>query len=299
VAAHRSVVLLVALAVMSGLAACTQSNVSGTVRGTAPPATGPQPTGADGVPRPDHVVVVVMENKDAVQALDARAAPYIDELSSRGASFTDAHALMHPSQPNYLALFSGSTQGVTNDDCPQQFDGPNLGRALLDSGAGFAGYAEGLPTTGYSGCDKGGYARKHAPWTDFTNLPGSVNKPLSEFGPDYSTLPAVSFVIPNLCHDMHDCTRAEGDSWLHTNLDGYVQWAREHRSLLVLTFDEADHDRTNRIATTFVGPMVKAGTYDEFIDHYRVLRTIEDMYSLPHAGRSADAKPITDVWNTG
>ncbi|MDT7557042.1 MAG: hypothetical protein QOI68_1512, partial [Pseudonocardiales bacterium] len=36
--------------------------------------------------------------------------------------------------------------------------------------------------------------------------------------------------------------------------------------------------------------------YDQHIDHYSVLRTIEDAYRLPHAGHSQTATPITDMW---
>ena len=120
------------------------------------------------------------------------------------------HAETHPSQPNYLALFSGDTQGVDDDTCPLTFSGPNLASELIAAGYTFAGYSEDLPGTGYTGCRAGGYARKHSPWTDFTNLPAGVNQPLSAMPADYDALPTVSFVIPNLCHDMHDCSDRGG-----------------------------------------------------------------------------------------
>ena len=83
-----------------------------------------------------------------------------------------------PSQPNYLALFSGSTQGVTSNACPQQFPkADNLGHQLRTAGLSFAGYAESLSKVGFTGCASGGYQRKHNPWVNFTNLPASVNRP--------------------------------------------------------------------------------------------------------------------------
>ena len=89
-----------------------------------------------------------------------------------------------------------------------------------------------------------------------------------------------------------------GDRWLRDHLETYVQWAQQHNSLLIVTWDE-DNDNAkehNRIVTLFVGPMVKAGRYDQRITHYNVLRTIEDLYGLPHSGASADAEPITQIW---
>src|SRR3981081_1851585 len=65
------------------------------------------------VPRFDHVVIVVMENKN-YDAIIGRPdeAPYLNKLVSGGAVFSNSYGIAHPSQPTYLALFSGSTQGV-------------------------------------------------------------------------------------------------------------------------------------------------------------------------------------------
>jgi phosphatidylinositol-3-phosphatase len=185
---------------------------------------------------------------------------------------------------------------VTDDSCPRSFRAPTLVGQLQDSGRTFAAYSEDLPTAGFVGCSAGGYARKHAPWTDFPALPSSVNQPYSALPADLGRLPTVAFVVPNLCDDMHDCSVATGDVWARGHLAGYVSWAREHDSLLVVTFDEDDGGSANRIPTFLVGPMVRAGTSDQRIDHYSVLRTLEDMYGLPPLGKAAAAAPITGVW---
>ena len=75
-------------------------------------------------------------------------------------------------------------------------------------------------------------------------------------------------------------------------------FARGHNSLLVVTFDEDDGSRANHIATLLVGPMVAAGTYGQRVDHYGVLRTLEDMYGLPPVGQAAEAAPLTGVWSS-
>jgi hypothetical protein len=106
----------------------------------------------------------------------------------------------------------------------------------------------------------------------------------------------VSFVVPNLCDDMHDCSVKTGDTWVKNHIDGYVQWAKTHNSLLVLTFDEDDSSQSNQIPTVFVGQHVKTGNFSEHINHYNVLRTLEDAFTLPYAGQSGTATPITDVW---
>jgi len=249
------------------------------------------------VPRPAHVVVVMMENHSFTDVIGNPDAPYLNALAARGAVFTHSFAITHPSEPNYLALFSGSTHGVTDDSCPVTFDAPNLAADLLAGGKTFAGYAEDLPAAGSLVCSAGNYARKHVPWADFSNVPATVSQPFGNWpAGDYARLPTVSFVIPDLCDDMHNCPVATGDAWLRAHLTGYVTWAMTHDSLLVVTWDEDDGSASNQIPTIFIGQRVKPGRYATPITHYNVLRTIEECYGLPHDGATANTPPIAGIW---
>jgi acid phosphatase len=246
-------------------------------------------------PRYDHVVIVVMENHGLTQVIGNASAPYITALARQGAEFSNSHGVAHPSQPNYLALFSGSTQGIVDDSCPHSFAGDNLGAQLASAGLSFAGYSESMPTPGYTGCVSGKYARKHNPWVNFPNVPASASQPLSAFPADPAALPSVAFVVPNLANDMHDGSVATGDAWLKANIDAYAQWAKTHNSLLILTFDEADYlNSSNLVPTVMVGAGIVPGTYKEPINHYSVLATVESMFGLP---RLAPATPIIDVFS--
>jgi phosphatidylinositol-3-phosphatase len=249
------------------------------------------------LPRPDHVVIVVLENKEQGEVM--AEAPFLASLAATGVSLTDMHAETHPSQPNYLALFSGDTQGVSDDDCPYTFPGPSLGGELLTAGLTFAAYSEDLPKAGFTGCSHEGYARKHAPWTNFTDVPQQLHQPLTVMPTDFTRLPTVSFVIPNLCHDMHDCSIAEGDAWMREHLGGYATWASTHNSLLLVTFDESEThgDPQNHIATIAVGQGVAPGSDPEQADHYSLLRTLQELYGLPPLVHSADATPLTGLWH--
>lgn len=286
------------------LAVLTVLLLAGCARGSPTPVPtlggSPVPSMAGTVPRPDHVLLVVFENKDYQQVIGAAAAPYLSSLAHTGANFTNAHGESHPSQPNYVALFSGSTHGVTDDSCPQNLgDQPNLARELLDSGHSFAGYSENLPRAGFTGCTspEGRYARKHNPWVDFTDLPPTANLPLSALPTNLADLPTLAVVIPNPCHDMHDCSVATGDAWARQYLPGYLDWARTHHSLLIVTFDEDNDTAANHIPTVFAGPMVRPSAVPgRRIDHYTILRTIEDMYQLTPLGAAASTPPITSIW---
>jgi acid phosphatase len=257
-----------------------------------------QPASAAGVPRPDHVVMVILENHAYSQIIGNSSAPYINNtLKAGGANFTQSFAIRHPSEPNYLALFSGSTQGLTDDSCPHTYSSENLGHQLIAGGFSFTGYSESMPSDGYTGCSSGQYARKHNPWVNFTNVPASSNLRFSRFPTTFTSLPSVSIVVPNLCNDMHDCSISTGDTWVKNNLGAYATWAKTHNSLFILTFDEDNGSHGNQIATIFYGQHAKVGNFSENITHYTVLRTLESAFGLGCVANSCNVSPITDVWN--
>jgi acid phosphatase len=250
------------------------------------------------------VVIVIEENKSYTQIIGNPVAPYINRLAGQGALFTNSYALTHPSQPNYIALFSGSTHGVPDDRCPISVNGPNLATALRDKGLSFATYSESLPAPGYEGCFSvyNLYARKHNPLANWPRTEmRQQNLPFDAFPKDFSRLPTVSLVVPNQLNDMHDGQTprdaiVQGDRWLREHIHSYVQWAEQNNSLLIVTWDEDDDSSNNHIATIFVGPMVARGKYDTKINHYTVLRTIIDMYGLSPLGETANTKSISGVW---
>ena len=259
-----------------------------------PPSPGKQGTSSL---EPDHIVVVILENKHRSSVMGSARAPYLNKLAASGASMTRSYGVTHPSQPNYLALFSGSTHGVTSNACPQDLGkADNLGHQLRKSGRTFIGYSESLPKTGFRGCGSGRYLRKHNPWVNFGTLPASTNRPFTAFPSDYTKLPTVSFVSPNMCHDMHDCSIRTGDRWIKTHFSRYARWARHNNSLLVVTFDENAGGSVSSIPTIIVGANVRPGVYAERLDHYSMLRTIEDAYGLPALGRAKGASPVSKIW---
>jgi len=261
----------------------------------------PLHAGAQSPPHYDHVVLVIDENKNDTEIRGSALAPYINNvLLPNSADLTHFVAETHPSQPNYLHLFSGSNQGVLQDGlpgspaepgtlvAPPPFHTPNLGRELLDAGKTFAAFSESLPSTGFTGeafsPDPGlnEYVRKHNPAVDWQNdaattasnpnaLPSSVNRSFSDFPTTtagYSSLPSFSFVVPNEQNDMHDGSITQGDTWLKNNIEPYRLWAETHNSLLIFTFDESDlgalqSDPNNQIITTISGQGVVNGKYDE------------------------------------
>ena len=259
--------------------------------------------------------MVIEENHSRDEILGSGApAPYIQSLANMGVDFIYYQAIEHPSQPNYLDLFSGDNQGTTDsDDYPSNtpFSTPNLGAQLRSAGLSFAGYSQGLPQVGslvetYSASDLNEYVHKHNPWANWQSdlpgpnqLPPQTNQPFTNFPTNFSLLPTVSFVVPDEQNDMHDGSIQQGDAWLRANLDRYYQWAQLHNSLLIVTWDEDDESTDNQIPTIFAGPMIRRGADAEAINHFSVLRTIEDMYGLSHIAQAANATTITGAFYSG
>jgi acid phosphatase len=287
------------LTVVAGLTALLGSGVVAASAGQTPAMKAPAAAAAavTPLPKPDHVVIVVLENKRYDSVVGHPKTPYITSLAKRWANMTRFYAETHPSQPNYLALFSGSTQGVMDNNCPHDLGSrPNLGRQLIDAGYTFAGYSQDLPSVGFTGCHYKQYVRRHNPWVNFSNIPSTANRPYTMFPKDYRKLPTVSFVVPNLCDDMHDCPKVDADAWLRTQFAPYISWATTHNSLFILTFDEDNKTDNNHIATIVAGAGVKAGQYAPKLDHYHLLRTLQEIYGLKPTGYAARRPPLRGLW---
>ncbi len=274
-----------------------------------------------GLPQFDHIVVVMEENHSKTQIIGNRIdAPFINSLADRGISLTNMAGVTHPSQPNYLELFSGSANGVNHDRIPGAlpFTAPNLAAALLAAGKSFVGYSENLPapgdaatelTTGlFNGESRILYARKHAPWTNWqssadprpTNtLPPAINQPFSAFPSDFTLLPDVAFVVPNEEHDMHtshDAVR-RGDRWLQARLGAYAAWAEAHNSLLIVTWDEDDYRSANRIPTVLVGANLQPGVNSGAWTLHHLLRLLTELSGITAMGRAQNVGPITGIFS--
>jgi len=266
------------------------------------------PSYAQTLPKPKHLVVIMLENRDYTDIVGSSLAPYINSLLSDtdAAVFSQAYGSVSGSEPNYLYLFSGSSQGISGDSITAvQFTTCNLGASLIANGYSFAGYSEDLPSVGYLGTSYANYARKHNSWSDWqgngTNqLPTTTNLPFTYFPTNYDSLPTVAFVVPNEMDNMHTPSSSAGitpgDSWFHNHMDGYIQWAKTNNSMLLFTYDESSSSTVQHILVFFIGQGVKGGSYSETIGFDDLLRTIEAMYSLPYCAGSSTAKTIIDVW---
>jgi len=262
-----------------------------------PPPVHPAPAARSAT---SHVAVIVMENEERGSVLGSSSAPYINGLAHRYGTATHSYAITHPSLPNYLALVSGSTQGITSDCTDCQAAGRNLGNQLDAKGLSWRSYLEGLPSPCFMGASAGRYARKHDPFSYWASTRCGHRASFTALDHDLrrGTLPAFALVTPDLCHDMHDCSVAEGDRFLAGLVPRMLEGIGPH-GYVVLTFDEGSSGagccdgaaHGGALATIVAGPdVLRGGTMSAAVDHYGVLRTIEDTLGVAHLGAAANAR---------
>jgi hypothetical protein len=242
-----------------------------------------------------HVVVVIEENYSGAAIIAGGQAPYLKSLAAQGEYFPNYRGVSHPSEPNYMALFSGSTQHTDGSDSCIKTSARSIVGEARAAGISVEGYVEGLS----SGSN---YACRHDPFSQFADA-RRAETDFSKFPNSYATLPKLSFVVPNLTDDMHDNGIGPGDRWARTHLNGYAQWAKTHNSLLIVMSDENDGDPNysanqpgengNGALAMVVGARIPAGKVAAGrFDHYSMLRTLEDIFGLGHLGASARASDM-------
>ena len=252
------------------------------------------------VPAFDHVVVVVLENKERGKVLGNPDAPAFNAFARTGAVLRAYRGITHPSLPNYLALVSGSTHGISSDCTSCTVAGRSLADTLEARKLTWKAYAEGLPRVGWTGPSQGRYAKKHVPFLYFRRVlarPARLRRivPLAQLTRDRAAgrLPSFALVVPDLCHDMHDCSVATGDAWLNRFLPPMLKLPG---TAVFVVFDESDSSDPG-VPALALGPLVRARSYSTSpMSHYALLRTIEQGFGLPLLGRSARAAPITGIW---
>jgi phosphatidylinositol-3-phosphatase len=258
------------------------------------------------VPHFTHLVLVVFENHERPSIAGSSDAPTFNRLAHRYATLTDYDAIAHPSLPNYLALVSGSTQGISSDCTDCIVRARNLADTLEAAGMTWKTYAEDLPYRGFTGGFAGRYAKKHDPFLYFRDIVGSRARrnrvvPFTQLARDLTRhrLPDFSLLIPNLCNDMHDCPVATGDAWLKAHIVPLLR-ARELRGGVVFVVFDEGTSRTGgggHIEALALGPIVRRGArFTKATNHYGLLRTVEDGWKLPRLGLSRTGTPIGGIW---
>lgn len=276
---------------------------------TDPPVSTPGLVPTSGsVPSFKHVYLIVLENRPYGDVIGDSDAPTINALAAQGALATNYHAVGRPSQPNYIAIVSGSTQGVA-DDGLHVVDAPNLADQLEAKGLSWAVSAENLPTgcfagqTASGGSDgAGNYARKHEPFISFTQVSGNADRcgthihDLSAFDPAAANF---QLIVPNLCHDAHDCPLRVADQWLAGFAPKILDSAAfKDGGVLFVTFDEAD-GVTDQIPMIAMGTGVRAGTtWGDRRNHYAWLRTVQDAWGLACLANSCDAGNLAGLFSS-
>ena len=262
---------------------------------TSPAATGPGAV--------TKVLVFVEENHSLSEMRSQM--PYAFGLAQRFGYATAYTAITHPSLPNYIAITGGQTYGITNDDGPSA--NPVAGTSVFGQaavlGATAAVYADGMATNCATSDGGNDYAVKHNPWAYFTGERGTCQKddlPVGRLGVAITTggLPNVGMVVPNLCHDAHNCSLGTADTWFKgwmTKIFAGPDWKSGHLAVL-LTADEDDQSQANTVLTVVIHPSQKAHVVTTALTHYSLTRLYEEVAGLPYLFGASSAPSMTTAF---
>ncbi len=271
------------------------------------PCTGAEPRGLR------RVVVIVMENHDYADV--ATGSPFLDSLARRCGLATNYWAITHPSLPNYIAMTSGETTGFVGTDCTAGPGCVSRSPSIFEQvAAEWKGYAEGM-TSNCARVDEASsrYAVRHNPAVYYTRIASECTRldvPLedSEKGLEHDlaqdTLPAFSFITPDLVDDEHDAPLEEGDAWLKTwvtkilRSDAY----RSGSTALFVTYDEGgDYGGStgpSHVYTVVASRSTRPGTRAHArFDHYSLLRTWEDLLGKACLGHACSATSMAHAFH--
>jgi phosphatidylinositol-3-phosphatase len=266
-----------------------------------------------------HVIWLWMENHSYEDIVGSSSAPYLNSLARACGLATNYHNITHPSLPNYIAATSGlGGQALQpfQGDCNPSASCSTDAMSIFAQVPSWRAYEESMPAA----CDRqdsGDYAARHNPPLYYTSLAGCQQRdlPLTTLSSDLTTdsLPAYSFITPNLCHDTHDCPVSAGDQWLASEVPQILD-SRAYRAghtVLFITWDEgkggsASDCATNEIdvgchvATLIVSPSTPAGQRSgELFNHYSLLRTTEDLLGLSPLDQAAGASSMVKAFGLG
>jgi len=275
------------------LAACSPKSAAYSSPTPTPiptPDAQPQPSPS---PAPTHVFVIVMENRSYA---DVAGNGYVAQLTAQFGVATDYHGVAHPSLPNYLALTSGSTWGIT-DDGFHALPAGGLGSELTAAGIDWRAYMEGMTR----GCFNSPYpyALKHDPFAYYGAACPPQVVPFSQFAADMSgVVPRFVWITPDLCHDGHDCSTAVAATWLAQTVPLILATsAWQNNGLLLITWDEGE-DSANSVLTLVIQPKPLVHQSHRPYNHYSLLATIEDELGVRRLGAAAQATPMSDLLAT-
>jgi hypothetical protein len=285
--------LSVTVCLMLVLGACGGGSATAPAR-TAAPDVSPAPVPSASGAAASHVFVIVMENRSFKEAM---AQPYTAQLASTYAVATDYHAVTHPSLPNYLALTSGSTWGITDDGYHALPPG-GLGAQLTQHGVSWRAYMEGMGSNCLA--NKDGYAVKHNPFAYYGGRCPSNVVPITGLEADLTAgTPGFAWITPDLCHDGHDCSSATADDYLKTLVPKILaSSAWRQGGTLFVVWDEDDGSPGNQVPCLVISPNLAAHETGSRHDHYSLLATVEDKFGLPRLGQAATAAPLNELLAT-
>jgi len=285
----------------------------------------------------DHVIIVVLENQNYESAIQNDVFKSLAAKGASFTNFGNLYHHSYPNYLAMIAGSDFNLHKRINSDAQVDLPADNEHRTIANL-LNWKNYAENYPAKADSqkpflADGQGKYARKHVPFLSFKEVqeksfhnvvavdPNDKNNAfVSDIrafiaDPQKHPLPEYMFYSPNLDNDGHDPYwnpqrgLKKSADWLSNFFTNWLNFdpstglpkddALKH-TLVVVTYDESEgNKKPERIYTVFLGDMVKPQEVSAPYNHYSVLRTIEDNFSIEpllHKEGDGAAQVISGIW---
>jgi phosphatidylinositol-3-phosphatase len=268
---------------------------------------------------PIKTVFIILEENSNWSGITPALAPYIQKtlvpMGARAEQYYNPPG-NHPSEPNYVWLEAGSNLAITNDSDPgvnHQATADHLVSYLNKAGISWKTYQEDIDGTSCPLVGVRNYAPKHNPFVFFNDVTDNDSaasaycishvRPYSEFATDLqnNTVARYNFITPNLCHDMHDCGVAAGDTWLSNEVPKILaSQAYRDGGALFITWDEGSSGN-GPIGMIVLSPFAKTNYSNSiYYTHSSTLKTVEELFGVtPLLRDAANASDLSDLFSLG
>jgi hypothetical protein len=260
-------------------------------------AEDPEPPPPPFKPGFEKAIVVLLGRADLAET---KKLSFLSSLSRQGAALADYRVVARGSQPNFVALVSGSTRGVKDEE-NHDLEAPTIVDLLEKAGRSWKVYAQGYPGSCFLGARSERYVRKHNPLISFKSIQNAPARcanfvAANELAADLARndLPDLSLFIPDIANN-GDLGLGFADRWLEQAFGPLIEKLPRDAVLIVLF---AEGRKSSRVYASLTGPMVRAGAVSKKrYDHYSLLKTLELAWGLGGlGGRDAAAEPIEGIW---
>lgn len=289
---RRLTAVALLLAVLSACSDDVDRSKFANIESTSTPASSAPATDAPTV-KPSKIAVLIFENHSFSQVAKS---PFFKAMGAKYGLATNMKACTHPSQPNYICVAGGSTRGISTNSQSKKISGASIMGKTIKAGRTATVFAQSMRSDNCRLSQLGYYHPRHGFWPLFVDERALCEQHMIGYDKIKQriidgTLSNMNLIVPNNCSNAHDCSLSTADKWARTETERLMAGPdyQAGELVIVLTWDEDDHNEGNRIHTVVIHPS---------LDHVVVSKSLNLISLHRTLARFGNVEPIGSKWTS-